>query len=275
MRLTHAHTTARRLQRFLLAALFVSIAPPPAAAQISVDQAEIALEPGRREAASFNVANESGETIQATVYAGDWDRDADGNNRFLASGTLPSSCGARLRIFPLTLRLPPGTSQTVRIGLLPADTLRAACWSIVFVESGRPTSNPGRSISYVTRLGVKVYIVPATASADGQVADLTVRARTRPVGAKAPADSATRELVVSFRNTGGRPLHTRGSVEFRRLDNSVAAKVDVDDFPTLPGSERRVVVPVPPLPPGQYVVLALLDYGGAEVAAGQIELEEP
>ena len=38
---------------------------------------------------------------------------------------------------------------------------------------------------------------------------------------------------------------------------------------------RRLGVPLPRLGRGRYVVLALLDYEGAEIAAGQVDLEIP
>ena len=50
--------------------------------------------------------------------------------------------------------------------------------------------------------------------------------------------------------------------------------VPIDEFPTLPGSVRKVMVDVPSgLAPGDYVVLALIDFGGAELVAGQIDYQ--
>jgi hypothetical protein len=50
--------------------------------------------------------------------------------------------------------------------------------------------------------------------------------------------------------------------------------VPIAEFPTLPGATRKVVVEVPrTLAPGDYVVLALVDFGGAELVAGQIDFQ--
>ncbi|MGH7700911.1 MAG: hypothetical protein ACREMJ_10405 [Gemmatimonadales bacterium] len=242
---------------------FLALAPAPAAAQLAVDQAEIFVHPGAvgQGVVSFHVSNESDQLVEGRVYLGDWDRDEDGENRFLASGTLPQSCARYLRVFPLSLRLPPGTGQAVRISIDgQADTLSAACWSIVFVESSVPPPPGGRQIAYVTRLGVKVYLVPSGLTDDGEVADMAVRAGV---------------VEVRFHNTGGTPLWVGGGVEYRRLDNSVAASDSIPQFPVLPGADRRVRRRVPPLAPGRYVVLALLDYGGAEIAAGRASVEVP
>jgi hypothetical protein len=66
-----------------------------------------------------------------------------------------------------------------------------------------------------------------------------------------------------------------GKVEIRRTDNTLVSTLDIPEFPTLPGATRRLGVPLPRLPRGKYVLLALLDYEGSEIAAGQVDLEIP
>jgi len=280
-----AHSPTRRVRRTGLAAfawwvpaalLIPAAVPAPLAGQISVDQAELYLQPQAASAnvTSFNVRNESNQTVEATVYVMDWTRDEDGQNQFVPAGSQPQSCFPYLRVFPLSLRLDPGTQQAVRIGLQGADSLPATCWSIIFVEARSGGATSGRRVSYVMRLGVKLYITPSGLSKDGEVEDMSID--TLPAGAKAPADTAKEPHVhVAFRNSGGLPYWVHGSVEYRRLDNSVAATDSVTSFPILPGARRRFATLVPKLPAGHYVALVLLDYGGAEVAAGQLPLDVP
>jgi len=71
------------------------------------------------------------------------------------------------------------------------------------------------------------------------------------------------------------PETSRGKVEIRRTDNTLVSTLDIPEFPTLPGATRRLGVPLPLLPKGKYVLLALLDYEGSEIAAGQVDLEIP
>jgi hypothetical protein len=91
----------------------------------------------------------------------------------------------------------------------------------------------------------------------------------------APRDSSTQHLALRFHNTGTRQTVTRGALEIRRPDNSLAAKVDVAEFPTLPGATRLLDIAIPRLPRGKYILLALLDYGGSEIAAALVELDVP
>jgi len=249
----------------------------PLAAQISVDQAELFLAPQQLTAgsASFNVRNESPNVVEASVYLEDWDRAENGDNRFVPSGSLPQSCAPYLKVFPLSLRLPPGASQTVRLNVEGADSLAATCWSIVFVESGRGATPSSRNITYVMRIGVKVYITPPGLGRDGEIEEMTVDSG-KPAprrGAAAPDTAARPHVWAAFRNSGGVPYWVRGSVEFRRLDNSVAASDSIVPFPILPGARRRFARPVPSLPAGHYVALMLLDFGGSELAAGQVQVD--
>src|SRR2546428_2372038 len=155
---------------------------------------------------------EGDSVAEATIYLSDGDRREDGGNRFYRSGTLPRSCGRLLRVFPLSVRLAPHASQGVRVALDGADTLSAACWSIVFVESGAAPTGRGRQLAYITRLGVKIYGLPAGLAKDGMIDELVERGR-RPGAGKFAADSGGQRFEVTVRNNGGPPLWGRGPGE--------------------------------------------------------------
>lgn len=272
-----AHSPTRRVRLGVLAALsLATLAGRPAAAQLSVDQAEIVIRPQTATPSTlgFTVMNGSGDVVQAKVYLMDWDRDLDGANEFKPLGAAPQSCARYLRVFPLSLRLPAHASQAVRLAVQGADSLPATCWSIVFVEVNGPRVTAGRQISYILRLGVKVYIEPVGLALDGEIEEMKPDTIHAPATRSTPASDTTATTLV-FRNTGGLPAMVRGDVEYRRLDNTVARRDSIPSFPVLPGASRRVRVPVPRLPSGHYVVLALLDFGGSDVAAGQIPLDVP
>jgi hypothetical protein len=93
--------------------------------------------------------------------------------------------------------------------------------------------------------------------------------------ARAAADTSRQELALAFTNTGARHVLVQGTLELRRPDNSVASKIAMPHLHVLPGATQHVAVPLPNLPRGRYVALAILDYGGSDVAAGQVEYEVP
>jgi hypothetical protein len=233
---------------------------------------------------SFSLSNASDRPVQATITRQDWDRAENGDNRFLPAGTSGGSCGAILSASPLSIRVEPHTSRIIRLAAQNAAALNKECRDIFFVEEvPQRAATKGNSLQYIFRTGVKVYLAPPGLARDGQVENMSVEdspttssasttAARLPVSAAPPATK--RQISIRFHNTGGMHLLAKGRLEFRHLDNTLAMQVPVAEFPTLPGAVRKLMVDVPTgLAPGDYVVLALIDFGGAELVAGQIDYQ--
>jgi P pilus assembly chaperone PapD len=263
-----------------------AVAAAPASAQLLVDPLEVTMVTAGagRTTASFSVQNTSDKPVQATITRQDWDRQENGDNRFLAAGSSGKSCGAMLSVSPLSVRVEAHTSRVVRLAVETGSALTRECWDIVFIEEvPQRAASKGNSLQYIFRTGVKVYVAPPGLSRDGAVEDMAVvdapakPASSTPSAKPASVSTSTpnaKQIAISFHNTGGMHLLAKGRVEFRRLDNSVATQVPIAEFPTLPGSLRKVLVDVPrDLPAGDYVALALIDFGGAELVAGQIDYQ--
>ena len=291
-------TRARRLAKWasLVAPTFVITLcafPRPASAQLAVDRIDLVLDPasaaGRH--ASFSVTNKGSTVAQAVIRMQDWDRDSVGGNRFFPLGSTPGACARPLAVDPAGARLEPGASQDVRVSLDSTLVPAKECWTVVFVESAMLVTQPGgRRVNYVIRTGVKVYVVPAGAVLAGEVSDMRIMphvapaldtaavrraspSQPRPQSGPPAADSARQDLVMVFANTGTRHIDATGSVELRRADNSSAARIPLVPLHVLPGASERVTIPLPNLPAGRYVALAVIDFGGGELAAGQVEYE--
>ncbi len=271
---------ARRWQqgRSVAAAVIAAVAfaafADRASAQVSVDELELHI-PLKRGATTvteiFHAANSAAAPAHATISIQDWDRGERGDNRYYPLGTLGSSCGSRVRVFPSVLQLEPRSTQTVRVTIDSAASIQTGCYVILFVESpSGPRDANGSAIVYSVRYGVKIY-VERDLPVSGEVGDVAVLRRDTASKSDAPPEQA----IVTFRNTGARQTLTHGSLEIRRDDNSLVTTIAIPEFPTLPGATRRIGVPLPRLPRGKYVLLALLDYEGAEIAAGQANLEIP
>jgi P pilus assembly chaperone PapD len=257
-----------------------------ASAQLLVDPLEVTMitAGNNRVSGSFSLSNASDAPVQATITRQDWDRVENGDNRFLPAGTSSTSCGANLTVSPLSIRVEPHTSRIIRLGAQSAAPLTKECWDIIFVEEvPQRAAVKGNSLQYIFRTGVKVYVAPSGLARDGQVEDMSVgdspltpAASTTPakLSVSAGTSATKRQISIRFHNTGGMHLLAKGRMEFRRLDNTLAMQVPIAEFPTLPGAVRKLMVDVPTgLAPGDYVVLALIDFGGAELVAGQIDYQ--
>jgi len=258
----------------------------PAQAQLLVDPLEVTITTAgnNRVAASFSLTNTTDAPVQATISRQDWDRVENGDNRFLPTGSSGTSCGSLLSVSPLSILIDPHTSRIIRLAAQNAAAMTKECWDIFFVEEvPQRASSKGNSLQYIFRTGVKVYVAPPGLTRDGNIEDVAVEdvpvvpatSSTMPAKAiSAPIAATKRQISLRFHNTGGMHLIAKGRLEFRRLDNSLAMQVPIAEFPTLPGATRKLMLDVPSgLAPGDYVVLALIDFGGAELVAGQIDYQ--
>ncbi len=240
-----------------------------ASAQLAVDHVEATLRPKSRTEREviIGVRNEGDKSVQAVVRLEDWDRKADGTNSWFPVGTKPGSCGKALTIFPLAMNLEPGASQSIRVVLDSTFSSTAECWAGAIVETVQPVSKGGQQIGYVLRTAVKLYVQPVGLQMNGDITDLKV------LDESATARDTSKQMMVEFENTGYRHVVAQGTVEFRRADNTVAAKVALPNVYALPGARQFVKASMPRLEPGKYVMLATYDFGGTEIAAAQIEYE--
>jgi len=257
-----------------------------ASAQLLVDPLEVSLTTAgtSRVSGSFSLSNTTDAAVQATITRQDWDRVENGDNRFLPAGSTGTSCGTMLSASPVSIRIEPHSSRIIRLGVQTTSAPTKECWDIFFVEEvAQHASVKGNSLQYIFRTGVKVYVAPPGLARDGAVENMAVEdVAVKPAAASTTLATSTanapqrtkRQIAITFHNTGGMHVLAKGRLEFRRLDNSLAMQVPIEEFPTLPGAIRKVMVDAPAgLAAGDYVVLALIDFGGAELVAGQIDYQ--
>lgn len=273
MSMTHvarplAGAVKRGAIRALACCVVAALLPSAASAQVTVDQLELYLSASPTAGALaprvFTVSNPGPTPTQVTIRAEDWYRGEDGENRYATLGSLPTTCGSHVQVFPAVLQLPANSSQQVRVSVDSAGPTRTGCYTILFIETPKPprATQTGAALQYSLRYGLKVHVEP-----DGPVAGEVTDVALQPA-----ADGTGRpEMLIGYVNTGARQTIARGSVQVRRPDNSVALVIPIPDFPVLPGARRRLRLPLPEMPAGKYVLLALIDYGGDQIAAGQVE----
>jgi P pilus assembly chaperone PapD len=254
-----------------LAALLVGTS---AQAQISLDRRELVLRPdsAAQRSGVLIVRNTGTSRTDAEIVVADWDRGADGGHRFYDAGTQPGSCASVLTIAPLEFTLAPGESRAVRVGVEGA--VNSACWSLVMVETvERVRDESGKFVMAAVRTGMKVYAEPSDSRAMGEVSD--VELETSEAAHSGAAAGAPMLAAVTFRNTGERHLRGEGHIEIRRADDSVLTTLPLPDLQTLPGAAMTARVALPATLKGTYRVRAVVNYGGASVAAAEREAAIP
>lgn len=255
---------------WVLAILLVSQPWRTAGAQLTVDRLSmvLTLTPGESRLGVLTIRNDHDRSIQAMIRLEDWNRDQDGTNQWHPLGSVEGSCGSSLAVFPATVNLPPGGTQAIRISIDSTYRPERECWAAAIVETA-PTP-PGKEGGVVHRIrtATKIYVQPPGVVAVGEVESLRV-------GIMRIGADSVRAVELTVANTGGRHLEAAGELQIRTPDNAVLQTLKLPTAYVLGGARVRVRALFPDLPPGRYVLLAILDYGGAEFAAGQSEYNVP
>ncbi len=254
----------------------------PLAAQVSVEDLEMHLQL-KKDTVSLTqlvpVKNLEGRAQQVRVTVGDWYRDSVGSNVFSETGTVSAKCGPGLKVFPTTFQIAPGATEFVRVTYTP-KAADPGCWAIVFFETilppaARPEAQ-GSFLSLEIRTGVKVYVHAVDAQRAGSVESADVGLHWRPANPGVSRDSAqVREATVLFANTGTEHLRVRSTLEIRDAQGQLLRTIEGNEAPMVPGSARYIAIRLPDLAAGDYVAVILLDYGGDEIAAAQVEFKVP
>lgn len=241
-----------------------------AEAQLTVDQLSIVfrLTPGEPRLGVLTIRNDSDRPLQAMIGLQDWDRNLDGANQWHALGTVPGSCGDALEVFPSTVNLPPGGSQGIRITIDSTFRPERECWAAAMVETAAPPPSSDVGVGHRMRTATKIYVQPPGVAAAGEVESMRV-------GDMPIRGDTIRAVEVVVANRGGKHLEATGELQIRTPDNRVVETLQLPTAYVLGGARVRVRTPFPELPSGRYVLLAVVDYGGAELAAGQIEYLVP
>ncbi len=275
-----AHASAVVLALF--AALL--IAPGTAYAQVAVDELEMhfQLAPGRGPLTQvIPVRNEQDKVQQVRVVLNDWQRDTLGRNEFHPVGSTAGSCRDKVKVFPMTFQVAPGAVEYVRVTFDGGGDL-AGCWSIVLFESVQPppprNEQQGSFLSIEIRTGVKVYVHPAAPVRAGEIAfaDVVEAWVPKEVPAGAKRDSVkVWQADVRFTSAGNEHLKLRTTIEIRDVDGLLLQKVSAPEALITPNAVRDQRITLPTLAKGDYVALVMVDFGGDEITAAQVEFKVP
>ena len=226
--------------------------------------------PGKVFTRTFHLSLDKEEQrTQFKVHLEDWWRSADGKQSFYrAPGTLPSSCGTWTTINPVEAAVQPGGSLNVRVSVtIPGDAKPGGYWCALTVDE---VADPLR----VKPQGVGIHFV--TSVSVGIFVNVTPVRRAATITA---IQTASGQAVVTVRNDGDCPLTVKGRFEFVRSGETIEGATIPWRPQTLlpiPVKEAFFAADLPDvkvLPPGRYLVRAIVDIGLDHYIGAQKELE--
>jgi hypothetical protein len=237
----------------------------PSSADISVDVApakyELQTQPGKQETFPITVRNTSAAAVHIVASLSDYTVGPTGNYAFSAAGKSPYSLSKTITINPREFDLEPGSFTQVRFSVdVPANA--AGEYSNLVFFTTRPTRHSGGGLSIVERIASKIYVmIPETTRIAGEVDD--VKGQTLADG---------QHYLVDFHNTGNAHVYLSGRVEVKQ-GGMVVDRIPFPQGMLVERAGKRLIDAVgKKLAPGSYSVVAMVDYGGPNLVAGQANI---
>jgi len=202
------------------------------------------------------------------AHVEDWWRSEDGVQSFYAApGTLKRSCGNWVSLNPGESAVEPGQTLSVRVTVnVSTDAEPGGYWCVLTLDEVPDplTAAENVGVKFVASIstGIFIYIDPVNRAAE--IVDVVLQ----------PGAAS-----VKLRNTGNAPLGVEGRFEFVRPGESTpvaTASIPRGSLLTEPVSTAVFTADLPAvsvLPPGHYLVRAVLDIGLDHYIGVQRELD--
>jgi len=218
---------------------------------------------GERKEFSLRVgSDEAGVTI-FNVSLIDWNRNLKGENQWFEKNTLPRSCANWISISSTQFQLKKGEVKEINFVIDVPQDAKGTHWAAIYIKpSPVSPSQEGTAIQAYIEFKVKIHETPAgTEEKKGKVTGIELL-EINPL-----------KMNIIFQNTGNVHLRPQGKIEITDTTGKTVKKILIPEFPILPGAGRLLEVKEEksePLPPGQYLALGIIDYGGDVLVAGQL-----
>ena len=261
-----------RMKRLLLyplvKALFLSIAlsSTTALAEVNISgPRNLELEPGETYTAEYTLANNSDETVQATVFFNDYAQLPDGSLLHVPANSLPHSLFNIASFDRLEYILPPKSSVTFPLRISVPQEALGGYWGVIGVETPPPPTPEGQN---AVGIHVRYAVVTALDIAGQAYSELRI-------DNLAPTTTDGGQAAISLTVTNAGNVYERFELNLTFESASGESLSSSQPFVALPGQSIDLVLPVPEdLPAGNYGVFATLTYrdGARAEAVGTVEV---
>lgn len=238
---------------------------------------ELQSDPESTQTSALVIRNSGDSTLSVDIKAFDFVMEESGKERELAPGESKRGCAQWLSLSPSGLvDIPPGEQQDLRVTVnVPPKTAGTYWAKIAVLQSSKPKpirKTEGQTTMQVfikQRWEVRVHhTIRGTSKAEGDIVHMQ---------ALEAAESNT-EITTHFENTGNTLLRCKGRIEIKDEEGNLIQSLPLGDeghFAIYPGAKRVLTQKAPTdLKPGYYVALAVVDFGGDSLVAGELEFEQ-
>jgi P pilus assembly chaperone PapD len=254
-----------------------------ARAGIVVNIGKVVLDAGAdfRTTRQLEVANTNDKPAEVSVFASDWSQDKTGAvDAVTPEKRSPDSATPWISVSPQRFTLAKGERKIVTIAIatpksaaeMPLKEYRTMVFTETTDTRKSEASTPGRDLQVrvIGRIGTKVFLrnPPVATKLDCEVTKMEETTR-----------DGKRGVLIEARNGGNVHVQCDSStIAFRNAAGATVATLPLPAFSILPGHVRSLFFELPEagkakLEQGtKYNLLAVIDYGGTDLVAGELEL---
>ncbi len=254
----------RHFQPFVFFLVFLFTSTAYGMLQCSFEDRTLELSPGERGQLEIEVLNPDTQPLAIRAYIGDWLRTEAGEQQFHPPGTVANSAAGQLRLAESLIILEPGEEGKFQLSATVPPEQEGSRTAMVFVEAERPPQTESGSaemqikFQISLRYGIKIYLVArGTQQPRSRFLELSLE----------PQQAGKLPVTLAVENTGNLHLKYRGQLEVRDFTGKVLEVVELPPFSILPGAKLKLESQIEPPPVGEYLLLALVDYGSKTMAA--------
>ena len=220
------------------------------------------------------------EPVSIKISVNDFIKGPEGEERQVPPDTVERGCANRFNLSPQRLDLGPHEVRDINLTMTMPDNADGTYWGNILVSQvSKPTlsktlkqGNASFQIFALQDMLIRVIeTVPGTEHRSGALTDMFFQK---------PAPGSIPTVQVVFKNTGNTLLKCEGTIEIRDDTGRTVESIPLDygnsPFTVYPEGTRNVYARIQKtLPAGDYIILAIIDYGGENLVAGQIEYQVP
>ncbi len=245
---------------------------------VSALSVDVTLAPGGSFTGAFEVLNKSPKPREFRVEVKDYERNMEGGLVTRDAGTHPRSLAKFLWVTPLSFTLQPEQKQPISFTIKIPEGESGPHWAAIIVTSPVPASESqgqgtdpqqipitlGASEQFIIKIR---HTDPTNAISHGRITSTQVLL---------PEEDKPLRVIIDYENIGTTFQQPKGEVRFINSRGEVVARVEIPPFPILPGGQRRLEIRLDQkLPSGDYVAVAILDFGGDFLLGAQTRFKIP